>query len=353
MTLLFCDSFDHYATSDMLRKWNSKIETAGGPTVTIGAFGRSSTNGLRANRTAQNQIREAYLTRTLGSAVGTIIVGFAFKPTTNFPVVAGLWILNLTDGGTDQVEIGLNSSGQLVARRAGVVLGTSTFGLSLETTYYLEVKVLISDTIGTVTVRVDGIERLALTNQDTKATTNATVDGVKIGFRSGNENVIGWAYDFDDLYVCDTAGAQNNDFLGDIRVEALLPSGAGNYAQWALTGAATNREAVDESTPDDDTTYVSSPTVGQKDSYAYGNLTPTAGAVKAVVHQHLARKDDGGVRTIRPLTRISAVDYFGSNVNPGTTYSFIQQVTELSPATGVAWTVSEINGAEFGQDVVA
>jgi len=42
MADVFYDSFDHYASSDCSRKYNSV-----GATLTIGAFGRNGTNGLR------------------------------------------------------------------------------------------------------------------------------------------------------------------------------------------------------------------------------------------------------------------------------------------------------------------
>jgi hypothetical protein len=292
------------------------------------------------------------LNRTLPSAIATIIQGFSLVISALQSVTLTIW--SAKDAGSAQVELRVNSSGQLLFTRNGTVLGTTALSLASGTTYYIEVKATISDTVGVGVVHVNGVEWLNLSNQDTKNTANATVDSITLGLReNSSQSPTAYTLHFDDTVACDTAGSQNNDFLGDIRVQALLPDGAGNYAQWALTGAATNREAVDEVTPDDDTTYVSSPTVGQMDSYTYGALAAASGNVKAVVHQHLLRKDDAGPRTIRPLTRISATDYFGSNVNAGDSYSFIQQIAELSPASAAAWTVSEINGAEFGQDVVA
>jgi hypothetical protein len=58
------------------------------------------------------------------------------------------------------------------------------------------------------------------------------------------------------VYVLDNTGTQNNDLIGDCRIETLYPNGAGNYAQLSANGAGTNYGCVNEHPADDDTTYV-------------------------------------------------------------------------------------------------
>lgn len=106
-----------------------------------------------------------------------------------------------------------------------VFLGSSSV-ITKGVWHYIEFKVRLSDTIGTVDIRVDGANVLSL-GTDTKNAGTATVfSGVGFGFMnySGTFDII------DDLYVCNEQGAANNDWLGDIKVEALTPNGDGAHS---------------------------------------------------------------------------------------------------------------------------
>jgi hypothetical protein len=80
----------------------------------------------------------------------------------------------------------------------------------------------------------------------------------------------------DDLYVCDGSGSVNNDFLGECRVLTLLPSdgnGSNNDFDTSAGGSPADHGAmVNDTTPNDDTDYVSSSTVDHVDSWNYPAL---------------------------------------------------------------------------------
>jgi hypothetical protein len=161
---------------------------------------------------------------------------------------------------------------------------------------------------------------------------------------------------WDDLYVCSNAGTLNNTNLGDVRISTLLPTGAGNYAQWARGGtdSGSNWGQVDEATYNSDTDYVQSNTIGQIDTYVYADLPASAQVVKGVVAQYVAKRDDAGARTTQAVVRAASTDAF----SPGSTsaasgYQPAQLVMERNPVTGLPWTVSDVNGAEFGYRVTA
>src|SRR3546814_10010787 len=81
----------------------------------------------------------------------------------------------------------------------------------------------------------------------------ATVDQVAIGSRIVS-SVATTPY-YKDFVLWDGSGSANNDFLGSVSVTDLTP--ASDVAlNWALTGAATGAEAVDDFPPDDDTSYI-------------------------------------------------------------------------------------------------
>lgn len=338
--LLFCDSFDHYATADVGLKWTVPGPQGG---LTIGAFGRNSTNGMHC----QND--NGGPRKALPASVATLVAGVAFRPQ---QFGANTRVISFIDGSTEQIELWFNALQKLEVRRGATLLATSTTVLSLATYYYLEFKATIHPSAGAYEVRINNIAEAALTASgvNTRSSANSTADSVAVCVGQFTAQGTGW--DFDDFYVCDTSGAQNNDFLGDIRVQYIAPTGAGATTQFTPSTGA-NWQNVDDAAPDGDTTYNSDATPGDIDTYAMSNLVSTAGSVKAVQTLISARKDDAGVRTIAPVVRHGGVDYPGTNVNIGNTYTFYREVMELNPGTGVAWTVADVNAAEFGVKEVA
>jgi hypothetical protein len=151
----------------------------------------------------------------------------------------------------------------------------------------------------------------------------------------------------DDMYICDGSGSLNNDFLGDVTVSALLPNGAGNTTGWTAS-AGSNYQCVDEATPNDDTDYVSTSTLTAKDTYAFPSVV--AGAeVKAIQVFAAVRKATEGPGKVKHVVRSNSTDYDSAEMGiGGTTYSYTRTVHETDPATGVAWTESGVNAAEFG-----
>ena len=343
MSLLFCDSFDHYAIGDITKKWTSQ---SGSPAaLASGRFG----NGLSLG---SSQSGLASATKTLASSAATLGLGCAVLFAT-IPTGSGHdRVVAFYDSGSEQVTVHLNSSGKLYVARGATVLGTGATVLSINVFYYIEVKATIDNTVGAVTVKINGTTEITITGADTQQTANASANQIIIGgdqFSTGG----GTFKTYDDLVIWDTSGTANNDFMGDIRVQALLPSGAGTTTAWTPSSGA-NYTDVDESAPNDDTDYVSSSTPGQIDTYAMGNLTSVAGTIKAVQSLLYARKDDAGVRTIAPVFHISATDYVQANLPDLTTsYQYLPQILEVSPATAVAWTLAEINAMEFGAKEVA
>ena len=338
MSLRFIDSFDHYATPT--RKWTT---IAYAPTISVGN-GRNGTACLRGANGDQN------VTLTLDNQA-TWIVGFAHRRS-----VFNCDFMALIDVATVQVDLFVNSDGTISVRRASTVLGTTTWSMSVNTWYYIELKVTISDANGVAELRVNGDTKLSLSGVDTKQTANASANVVRIG---GTTIRIG-TYDWDDLYICDgvdatsTQGAPFNDFLGDCRVVALSPNGAGNYnSDWTRvgTGVDSDHKAVMESPDDADSTYLSSNTAGHRSSWALGNLT--VGTVKAVAMSVVARKDDAGSRVIDVFARRNGVDTDrGRNYILGDSYLSYGDIWGKHP-DGAAWTASEVDNLEVGVRLVS
>jgi hypothetical protein len=335
MTMLFCDSFDHYTMAQLAGKYDL-IGTTDFASIVGGRNGGSAMNMSNHNNN--------YIMAKALPAGSSFVLGMAFKPNG-----APGRLFSLYDNATgEQLQLHTDGSILQVRRGGGTLLASGTRVLTSGITYYVEFKFTIANA-GSATVKIDTVTEISFSG-DTQQQAGATAD--RLYFWGGDNQNQSFGT-MDDLYVCDQGGAQNNDFLGDITVQVLLPDGAGGHTQWT-PNASTNFSRVNNATPDDDTTYISDGTAGDRDTYTYGNLRPTTGTVLAIQPVPYARKDDAGVRTIAPVIRIGGVDYDQASLpNLSTTYQFLEEIVELSPATGVAFTVAEVNGAEFGVKMVA
>jgi hypothetical protein len=136
-------------------------------------------------------------------------------------------------------------------------------------------------------------------------------------------------------------------------VECLFPNGNGASSQWVGSdgNSTDNYLLVDEAAPNDDTDYVTSATVGDKDTYAYSNLTPGSGSVYAVQIAAWARKTDVAERKIATIARTTS-EQDSADRTLATTYTYYLDVRNTRPGGG-AWSISDVNGAEFGVKVTA
>lgn len=341
MAPLMIEGFDHYAFADMGKKWSAAV---GGSFST--ATVRTGTQSL-AFPTSAPPIKLF----STAEEHATFIVGFAMRMT-SFGAASTITLLNLLGdfGLTTHVTLGMNQLGKLSVYR-GTTVGTllgSEAGTSIVTGawQYIELKAVLHDTTGSVEVRVDGVAVITLTNQDTKnAGTRTTFDTVSLVF-TGGQAFVGF---IDDLYICNGAGSLNNNFLGDVKVQTLYPTGAGNTTGLTPSTGA-NYDAVNE--PSANTSdYVSSPTVTTKDTYVFGDLT--VGYDPLVVQEVLlAQKvEAGAVRTAVPVTRSAGADYDGTAKTLPTGWVMHRALLETDPATAVAWTAAGVNAAEFGVKV--
>jgi hypothetical protein len=348
MSLIWADGFED--ASLVTRKYS-----ATGSTFTTPA-GR---NGNALKLVAGTNTQAVRWTVPAADEHATMIVGFAFYVETlvngGFPIAYGendaLIVFESDLGATEHVSVFFTfatTSGQLRVTRATVTLATSSVTFVPETWYYLEVKATLGDgTSGSVVVNLNGVEIVNTGGVDTKnGGTDTVFDTIYIGARSassGDDILI------DDLYICNGAGGAYDDFLGDVAVEVIRPDGNGNSSQWVGSDADStdNYLLVDEATYSG-ADYVKSGTANNKDLYTYGALAASSGTVKGVVVHSVAAKTASGSQDMRHITRVGGTNYNGSSIALGTTDVTTHEVWEQSPATASDWSISEVNGAEFG-----
>jgi hypothetical protein len=340
MALLFIDSFDHYTTAS--QKW-----------TVAGRNGISAGNGrlLAAGYTESNSVAGTggSMTKILPSTYATLIVGAGIKFTGT-----GLFRWLFQEGATTHIELTVNGSGFIEVRRGagGTLLATGITPLVADTYYHLEVKVNVHDSTGSVEVRINEAVDCTFTGDTRNGGATGLMDRFSQSTPYGGTFGNGFAY-FDDLFIMSTAGSYNNDFKGDCRVEALYPDANGNSSQFVGSdGNSTDNYAlVDEKPPNSDTDYVQSSTVGEKDTYNYGSITSTTGNVHGVQVLPFARKTDAGSRSIASIARSNGVEGVGADKALAETYAYHPQIFEENPDTTDAWTIAEVNAAEFGVGV--
>jgi hypothetical protein len=351
MALIFCDGFDHYLAADILKKWTGFTNSFVQGSILGSAIYARPPGGMGIQLSDSNSHRGPY--KTLSATFGTFICGFAVNfqsavPSSAGPIVSFYDSSSGTPSTTTQLDLRGDGAGHLRISRNGTALATSTNVVSTNTWYHVEIKATINNSTGAYEVKVNGSSTgwiPAATSQNTRGqSTNNYIDIV--GLQTAGISTV---Y-FDDFYFLDTTGSVAADFVGPQKIITIYPTGAGNSAQWAGNYAA-NFANVNELAGDGDTTFNQSSTAGHIDLYAFDDVP--SGTISAIQHVSMARQDAGAARTYRVKTRISSTNYNGTTVNLAGSHVFLTEAASVSPATSSAWTDTELNGAEFGQELVS
>lgn len=199
---------------------------------------------------------------------------------------------------TLHLSVGSNGTHWVVRNGAGAVIITTTVPSVINTWYFLELKYTIHDTTGFVELKINGVVAGSFSGD----TRNGGAVGAIGSFAlyalqagAGNSTYL------DDMYILDSAdgtatqGAPFNDYLGDVRVETVEPSGNGDSTQWTGSdgNSVDNYQLVDEDLTST-TDYVAASVAAKKDLYPFAdvNASSTVLAHQAVAY---AAKSDAGV----------------------------------------------------------
>ena len=356
MALLYIDGFDALSDYNDLQERGWVLKTA------VYSY-LSSTTRNSVGKSLRLDSVDISAARVFPEAA-TVYVGFALLMGGLPGSTRGLFEVGY--GGRPHIAIQINADGTLramattsgeigQATAAGTVLATSVNALSAGVWYYIELKAVCSDTVGVIELRVDGSNTgwFNLTSQDTNRMTaplSTNINAVAVYCA----NNTGDGFLFDDLYIASGTGGSVTTFLGDVEVRTILPStGNGSNTDFTLSTGTDHGAVVDDATPNDDTDYSYSSTLNHVETLNYPALGVTGTVYGVQLVPHLKRSA-AGVRGFAGVCRISSTNYVnGTTQYPSTSYRGIPVLYETSPATSSAWTVSEIDGAEFGVKVTA
>jgi hypothetical protein len=251
------------------------------------------------------------------------------------------------DSGTNQVSLFLDSNKLYVYNGNGsTLLATGTTQLYGYTWYFIEFGATINSSTGSFTVKINGNTEMTATNVNTQNTGNASANQ---GFWTCQSQL---TCQMDDIYLCDNQGSVNNTFLGDCRVEGLVPNAAGSNAAWTpLSGS--NYTNVNEIPCDYDTTYNFSTTTNQIDSFNHPSLSYINNTVKGVQLNLYARNDNTGTHTVSSYVKSGSATATAGAANLTQTYLVYSSIYETDPNTSTAWTPSGVNSNQQGYKLIS
>jgi hypothetical protein len=129
----------------------------------------------------------------------------------------------------------------------------------------------------------------------------------------------------------------------------IRPDSQGNYAAWSATGctAANGWQCVDEAVANtSDRVYSGSNSV--KESFGFQNVSLTSETINSVTLYYYAYRYGTSKYKMQPMIRSGTTDYLGGVKNLTASYAYYSQTYTTNPATGAAWTVSEVNSLQAG-----
>ena len=361
MSLIFLEGYDDQLTdgSTANSRW-SAVSTSGNAVV-VASGGRRGSRGQPGYTYTVNNNATHFMRHDLTASEehATLCFGVAMKHPAGTPSM--MLVEFESDRLTTPVshlQLVLGSAGALFVYRgsstavgtSGAILGSTANGVVPFDSqfHYVEFMATLSDTVGIIDVRVDGVSVLSLTNQDTKN------GGTKIVFDRFTFHPGGTGPSFyDDMYLFNGAGGTNNAPVGDSNVEYLSPNADGTYSDWlGSDGNSLLNYALVAEIPGTLTGHVASAsTDGQRDTYGLSNLSGISGTVRGAIAQMTFQKQDSGLRSARSLVRSAGVDATGPDKGPvNQVLSTAFSVFEVDPATSLAFTPAAINALELGYE---
>jgi len=238
---------------------------------------------------------------------------------------------------------------QLQFKRGSTILGTSDFKIDEDVWHYIEIEMTISNSISTndCIIKVDGNEVLNLAaTTDTADSADETLRYVRFHHAGTYTRLY-----YDNIIMMDNQSGYNDSLAGEAFVEMRVPNASGNYSEFSTSGGTNYLMVDDIGNVDNDTTYVESGIVDERDSYEYEDISESSVTILGVNLKSRTRSTSfANQRDFRHFARIGSTNYDGPAITEtNTTWSWYEnKIWDESPATSVAWTQSEFDAAEFG-----
>ena len=289
-----------------------------------------------------------------GPHTSGIVLGIAYKRYSSPPArLTGIFTLK-NSGGSKIFTLLKNAGGYLEARKGssiGTLLGTGVINIDNGTWYFIELKLTIHASTGTVEVHVDGAEDtpLTLTGQNTEGATGGATQCTLHGIHSAYE-VVGFL--FDDLYFADAVAGIVTDFVGNCQSTVTVPAAETAQIEFTPLSGTDNSDMVDEALPNDDVDYNQSTTSGHKDRFTVVPLGLSGVEVLGVSVTSIAKEPSAGGSQIKNVLKSGTTEESGDAKTLNTDYKSQTHLWEVDPDTLVQWVPADVDGVEIGYELV-
>ena len=351
MALILIEEFRRYAAVADVGTDNDDLTTQwsiDGGIALSASGGRFGEQALQVQATGRQELIRLGSGAVSGS---TLIVGFALKwsgsqsgnvvSRTNLLIcrtsaASNHWTVQIGNGGTIYI---LNSSDTIVQ--------AYPMAIQSDCWHYIEIKVSMLDS-GSFNLKVDGELVVNALSGDFRSGTGNTSNIEQLSFRGNEDNTY-----ISDIIVMDGSGATFNDYKGDMRYECAVPDADGGTLQWTAS-AGSNFQCIDDALGayNDDTDYISEATTDDINLASHGTISATnATTIHFAALFALARSDTTGDK-IALVAKSGAATGTGPDIalagTTSTAYRWKKGYFETDPNTSSAWTVANINAAEWG-----
>lgn len=258
-----------------------------------------------------------------------ILAAFQLTPTFN----GVLW-----HGDTNMLHIWVGGSSVASVSVTTTPLNNINVWTHIGIVYYAD------STNGFVSVYIDGDKVLTYTGD-----TGGGSSAVYLGGHHSASSAWNSSMYIDDFYIdIDPAEVELDEPPPASQFAWAPVNGDGGSIQFAVTGAGSNYQAIDDSTPDGDTTYVYADTAGLVDFYTLNVPTiPTGYKVTGVTMTVLAKRTNTGVASTLDLGLHQITDAFVPAQLPPSSYLPLQGHFKAQINTS-AWSPAAVSAAEWG-----
>jgi len=258
-----------------------------------------------------------------------------------------LIFLRLYDSsGGVQMAFGINKTTHTlrVFRGMGTLLDASSGAYPEDASGYLEIHVVVSDTVGVIQVKLNGALVVDYSG-DTKDTSVANI--ATIGIANQNTGT---------LYYC-TAHFHVDDFVmgttdwpGQPVVIPVFPDADGTHSDWTSTDGD-QHSAIDElgtyGNAPDTATKLTGAVVAESSSVGL-SAVGRSGEVLGFQLATYMQKSDTGAASAEEFLRIGGTEYNIATLSPGAAWGWLIEAVATSPDTAEKFTVTEIDSMEIG-----
>jgi hypothetical protein len=184
---------------------------------------------------------------------------------------------------------------------------------------------------------------------------NSGVVNMHTFYTSGQWGLLAWTVNgyIDDLFWGDQNTTNPLDAIaaypGDAHVQGQLCqtdaiAGGGNFKEWSPSTGTDHGALLDENPPNDNTDYVSSGTVGQRESVKFPAILPASGSIFGIRHLPNAIKTTFATREVVVGTYVGGVEsYQAAQALAQTNYRYYPSVHGYNPVAAAAWSVATAN----------